>query len=228
MKSISGAGFRISSTEAVASLLLLPLLAALRTSAPGVVVSVTGADAPRMREDLEAGDTDLVVGYFSKVSGGLYAKPLFKQQLAVIARRPHPAIRTGLGLDTYLSLPHVRFSRERSRPSTIEATIDAAFAKAGSERNIGARVHSLLYSPAIVARTDMLATLPLTVHAPPIPLAAVDIAMVWHERTHRSDAQRWFRERVVEALQMPIGVAAAGRARRDRSSGNATISGASS
>ena len=65
---------------------------------------------------------------------------------------------------------------------------------------------SFLFVPELVARSDLIATVPerlvrdrikqLQVFEPPLAVEGFAIGLVWHERTHRHPAHRWLRERV--------------------------------
>jgi DNA-binding transcriptional LysR family regulator len=72
-------------------------------------------------------------------------------------------------------------------------------------------VPGLLAVPWVVARTDMVFTAPralvdeiaaldLAVLRPPVELAPIAAAALWHERMQADAGHRWFRERVVAAM----------------------------
>lgn len=66
-----------------------------------------------------------------------------------------------------------------------------------------------MFVMSVLASTDMVAMLParlvrdssvLRVVEPPIEVAAYDMAMLWHERSHRDPAHRWLREHFVRSV----------------------------
>jgi DNA-binding transcriptional LysR family regulator len=92
--------------------------------------------------------------------------------------------------------------------STVEVAVDAALEQAGRARTVGAWMPSSISVPAVVSRTDFLATVPeaiardfapplgLRVLAPPLPLGDVRIGMYWHERMHQNPPHKWLRQLV--------------------------------
>jgi DNA-binding transcriptional LysR family regulator len=90
--------------------------------------------------------------------------------------------------------------------------VDRALASAGLARKIGVVVPGFLAAPEIVARTDCFFTAPrelmvelaerleLAMLEPPIPIAPVPVAMLWHERLHADPAHAWFRGVVARVL----------------------------
>lgn len=133
---------------------------------------------------------------------------LLSQRLCVIAAASHPDVRGAITLEQYLRWPHAYYTLGRGGGSTIETAVDEALAAVGKVRTLGAWLPSTLSSPAVVASSDLLATVPeriarhfaatlgLQVLAPPLPLHDVVIAMYWHDRMHNNPAHRWLRERL--------------------------------
>lgn len=74
-------------------------------------------------------------------------------------------------------------------------------------------VPNFLVAPAIVARSDLLATvperiarsfaasLPLQVLEPPVRLPVLDVSLYWHERAHKDPLHRWMRDLVIAATR---------------------------
>ena len=207
----STAHFRFAATESVMLALMPPLVARLRTIATGVTLSVQVPELSRVRQELEDGDADFLLARKRPAFVGLRCAPLFKQRLVVIAAGNHPHIQGSLNLEQYTRYPHCCYVVGRGGQSMVEARLDSALADAGIRRTIGAWLPSALSSPAVVAGSDMLATVPdrvarhfareynLQVFDPPLALGPVDIGMYWHERSHNSAAHRWMRERLREA-----------------------------
>ena len=73
--------------------------------------------------------------------------------------------------------------------------------------------HFLLV-PEIVARSDMISTLPerlargyakrLRIFEPPLELEGFTVGEIWHERNQRDPAQQWLREILAELSQQPL------------------------
>ena len=108
----------------------------------------------------------------------------------------------------YLRFPHAVYALGRKGGSTIEKMVDDALGEAGLTRTIGATLTSTLASTSVVARSDLLATIPerialdfapslgLQILPPPLPLGHVDTAMFWHNRMHNNSAHRWLRQQL--------------------------------
>ncbi|RYX89603.1 MAG: LysR family transcriptional regulator [Comamonadaceae bacterium] len=214
----ASAHFRIATSESVGFLLMPSLIASVRQLAPGVQLSVHNPDLPRVRQELEEGDCDLVVAFLRNAPPGLRSTPLMRQHMCVIAAADHPAIQGAITLEQYVAYPHVCYALGRTGGSTIETVVDEALSRAGLVRTVAARVPSTLSSPAVVAKSDMLATLPgriashfapllgLQMLAPPLELGDVHTSMFWHERAQNNPAHRWLREqfrRIAQPMTEP-------------------------
>jgi DNA-binding transcriptional LysR family regulator len=199
--------FVLSASDFVELVLLPPLLKRLATEAPGVRIDVRPwgrHEVPDLRE------IDLALGYFDRIPPKHHVKKLFEEPYACIVRKRHPAVKQRLTAKIWASIPHVVVSESRDGGPTA---IDRALAERGLSRTVALRVSHFLLVPAIVASTDLAAAidrrvalafdLPIAVFEPPVPLPIGKVAMVWHERTDRDPALRWFRallESVAQAL----------------------------
>jgi DNA-binding transcriptional LysR family regulator len=208
--------FEIAASESVAFVLMSALTARLRELAPGVTLRVHIPDLSRMRQLLEEGQADLLLSTIRTAPEGLRSSPLLRQRLNVIASATHPDVRKKITQEQYLAWPHACHMIGRGGGSSIEISVDEALIKRDLARRVGVWLPSAVSSPAVVARTDFLATIPervarhfavplgLQVLEPPIPLPDVQIMMYWHDRMHRNPSHRWLRQvlRVVsEGLQ---------------------------
>lgn len=205
--------FRIVVLNSLAFSLLPRLVRRLQTDAPGVRVQIQPADVRRTRELLENNECDMVVGYPPSVSSGLHATALFRLHLCCIVRKGHPAIRGKLTLQQFAEYPHVVLGAGPLPVSTIELTVERALRKKRVTRQTGVRVPDLLISPAVVAETDMIATIPervargfadslgLQILKPPFVLEDPSILMIWHERTHRDAGHKWLRQTIRELVK---------------------------
>jgi DNA-binding transcriptional LysR family regulator len=91
-------------------------------------------------------------------------------------------------------------------------TMDSAIAEGQLKRQIGARVPHFSCVPELLARTDMLATLPLLlpdelldrsnlcVLEPPMPVAPVPLSYFWSSRLTNDPGGRWIRSVVMETF----------------------------
>lgn len=200
------AAFTMSLSDSLARFVLPPLLRLLRGEAPNVRLVTRPPDPARLRPSLEDGSCDLAVGYWPDLPEALYSSGLFNQHLCCIVSARHAHQADPLSLEQYVALKHVVFASGYSPLVTLEHLIDEELARRGLERSVSLHVASLLAIPAVVAETDLIATvplrvardaserLPLSILEPPINLSAPQISMVWHERSQHDAAHKWLRK----------------------------------
>ncbi|MDF5983719.1 LysR substrate-binding domain-containing protein [Pseudomonas aeruginosa] len=86
---------------------------------------------------------------------------------------------------------------------------DQALAELGAERRVALSVPHFLFLRAVLESTDLVALLPsrlvrerdrLRVVEAPLEVSGYDLAMLWHERSHRDPAHRWLRELIAASV----------------------------
>jgi DNA-binding transcriptional LysR family regulator len=129
-------------------------------------------------------------------------------------RRDHPLAAAELTLDAFVEAHHmlVTFS---GRPHGF---VDEALATLGRQRRIVLTVNQFATAGSVVARSDLLTVLPrqflpatgvehrLAQKPLPLPLATVNVEMMWHLRKDDDPAHRWLRDQVIAAVTRPSGV----------------------
>ena len=200
------ARFSIMVSEQVEYLLAAPLMQKL-AEAPGIDVDFTPADRHHAQGQFERGEIDFRIGWWPKPGPMLLSKLLFRDRLACLARKNHPAMRGRLTTEEFLAASHVRV-RSAVGPS-IQAVDDAAVELRGEIR-VALRVHGLFSLCHAVANSDLIAVVQESVarrlaeehplQVLPLPLAVPDlrIALYWHERTHKQAGHRWFRQALTD------------------------------
>jgi len=102
----------------------------------------------------------------------MIVEKLFDDRMACLARRNHFANRGNrLTLDEYVSMKHMLISRTGTRIGLI----DDWLAEKGLERRIALIVPHFLSAPFIVAKTDMLLSLPERIAEKFVGLAPLSI-----------------------------------------------------
>lgn len=202
----AGVRFSIMAPEPVEYLLAAPLMRRLASS-PSVAVDFTPADRYHAEGMLERGEIDFRLGWWPKPAPMLRYKLLFRDRLACLARKGHPAMRGRVTLEQFLSASHVRI-RSAVGPS-MQAVDDAAAAQHTRIR-IGLRVHGIFSLCCAVSDSDLVAVVPESLarrvaadhqlQVLPLPIAVPDLrnALYWHERTHKNARHRWFRQLLTE------------------------------
>ena len=193
----------IAGSDYVQLAVIAPLVLDLRVRAPRLRIAIRQLDGNVLGQQMEAGVVDLAVMTPSTAPPALRTRRLFHERYVTIARRRHPRLNGKLTLDDFTALEHIVVS---PRGGGLSGPVDTALGKLGRERRIAVSAASFLFVPELVARSDLIATVPerlvreradrLQVLEPPLPVEGFTIGLVWHERTHRHPAHRWVRERV--------------------------------
>lgn len=123
--------------------------------------------------------------------------------------RHHPRIGDRVDLDQYLAEVHL-VTLYGNRRESLASPLSRMIEQRGRQRRTSL-IHSVRVAADILSRTDrllscnqeqarMICRLAADVHALPLPvelkLPALDLFMVWHQRTQYSAAHRWLREQV--------------------------------
>lgn len=203
--STSTASLSIGLSEHPTFRVLPGLVAMLRENAPGITLAVRNfTDRDDAVSMLDAGDVELTIGVPPTPAGRILSMPLFEERFVCILRKGHLAAARELTVDAFLSLSHLLVSPENDRFGVV----DAALAKQGLKRRLALTLPHLYAAPALVASSDMIATIMegvveisgqaerLCIRPPPIALAPVPFTLSWHRRNETHPAQRWFRDRI--------------------------------
>lgn len=133
----------------------------------------------------------------------------------VVLRADHPRIGETLSLEEYLAEEHL-VAHYRNLDPASRSPLDSALLGMGLPMRRFTCVQSLWLCLHMVARGDYLMTMSLNgaqvlgkglpwLRSLPLPdrlpTIHTSLHMIWHERTHRSAAHRWLRERLRCAVQ---------------------------
>lgn len=208
--------FRIAMADATAALVLPPLVAELERLQALANIHVLPLTTRDPRSLLEQGEADFALGYFPGAVAALQAQGvmsairqhrLYESEYVCAMRRDHPLAELELDLDRYCAAHHLLVSFS-GRPHGF---VDEALTALGRSRRIMLTVNQFFTAGRIVAQSDLLTVLPASfveatgykqrlVERPlPMPLARVHVDMLWHLRNEERSAQRWMRQRLVEA-----------------------------
>jgi DNA-binding transcriptional LysR family regulator len=166
---------------------------------------VTGAEAA---EQLDRGVIDVAVAHLRALPGHLESMMLLRDPFVLVLRRGHPHAGRSLSLEAYAALGHALVS---PRGDTSGA-VDRALADFGLQRRIALLVATYLALPAVLAASDLVATVPrrtarqiaAIAEIEIMPLAidlSVPVSMAWHRRAASEPAQIWFRSLLIEAAK---------------------------
>ena len=202
--------FVLAAGDAVAMLLLPPLLERLGASGPKVDIDIVPFDGRRYATQLETGEVDVAISPFFPDAPALRMRKLRPESFVCVVREGHPSVGEALDLETWADLPHVLVSPQGTGGPGI---VDRALSEHNLERRVAVRIRYFLAAPLLVARTDLVLTttrtlaemfavdLPVRLIDPPVELPTFSIGIAWHERVANDPANQWIRAHVAEALK---------------------------
>lgn len=217
--------FRLALPDIVEWAIVPRLLPKLAREAPRVRLSLQEVDLVHFHDQMARGELDAAFLPEVPLRPGMHRKMLIHEDRVVGLVRPgHPAARGKLTVEQLRRMPRLAVTLSGGRiASPIEASPLARSALGDvhvSTAHFTSSVATLLNSDLVLvigeiaaetlARLFGLAVLPL-----PVKLAPVESMLVWHERTNRDPAQKWFRALIVDALSgvdVPAGKRSARRA----------------
>jgi DNA-binding transcriptional LysR family regulator len=159
---------------------------------------------------LEEERLDLALTPYPEARATLVAQKLFSDRFVCVVREGHPAIgksQRKLDLATFTELSHVQIAPRGARGGAV----DEHLARLGKTRRVALRVADFLVAPAVVARSELVLTLPervarplaeplgLRILEPPFAVPAFSMFQVWHERRRNDAAHAWLRGLVAAA-----------------------------
>ncbi|GEP58175.1 LysR family transcriptional regulator [Reyranella soli] len=153
--------FAIGAPDGISAVVLRPLLARLRTMAPGIDVGVRQILPSPARvwraavADLEAGDMDIAIIPSDDIPPRFEKRRLYEEDFVIAMRTGHRFARDPT-LERYCEMQHLVVSYT----GDPHGFVDEALAKRGRTRRIALTVPNFMLALAIVAETDLVTALP--------------------------------------------------------------------
>lgn len=198
--------WRVAATDYGESTIVLPALSELRSVAPGTRLAVLELVPPRIVKQAEQAEIDLAFDTSDGAPPGLHRRTLFRERYVLAGRAGHPLLKRRPTLPQFCKLEHVIVSPDGGG---FRGVTDEALSQAGLARQVVLSVPHFLFVMSALASTDLVAMLPsrlvrdnrgLQVVEPPVPMPGFEMAMLWHERSHRDPAHRWLREHIASSV----------------------------
>ena len=205
--------FRVGMSAALEATVLAPLTAAFCSLAPRSSLVSLRLDRRRIEQELAAGEVDVALDVLLPFADNVPHERVVLDRLVVVARKDHPVLRRlrrgSWNLEVYLEQQHVQVSSRRRGPG-IE---DVALRPLGKSRHVRLRCQSHAAACRVVARTNLIATLPEayartalaadSARVWPLPLDGLSIEtyMYWAGNADCDAANRWLRDQVRAALR---------------------------
>ncbi|HCH6767602.1 TPA: LysR family transcriptional regulator [Serratia marcescens] len=191
-----------------ADILLLPaIISRLRQTAPGIDIRVSRLDRHNIYRQLDRGEVDIALGGHLSGAESHYVRTLFEEHLVCIASRSHPQLADGRwDLVRYLSLPHGLYAP--ADDGSARGLVDRRLAEIGGQRRVAVTFSHIAALPAVVADSDLIATLaasaarhfsdPQRVRILPLPdelaIAPFPIELIAGRQAQRDPALIWLCE----------------------------------
>jgi len=191
-----------------AMVLLPPLLSRLEQRATHLEL-VTEPLVPDTLKKLESGEISLAIGQVGAAPAGYFRRTLYTDRYVCLVRRGHPAIADGWTADRYFMSRHVAAAARRGGEG-VQLYDELAAILPDRERTT---TPTTLGAAMIAAESDMVLTVPLLaaikmakllaleILTLPVELPSHEVALLWHERSHRSAEHVWLRSEIA-AIQM--------------------------
>jgi len=188
---------------------LLPRIVSLFTrEMPQARLRVVGIDSLVLLGGLAGPEIDVVIGP-ATVGADTHVERLFEHNAVLICREGHPALAKAADARILGTLRHIAIDMVPGQ--ALRDLAGTAYAKARINRDVAMTVPTFFAAAAVVAATDLVATVPaslldavghlLRLRALPSAVTPLPITtnLCWHERTHADSAAAAFRDVVRRA-----------------------------
>jgi DNA-binding transcriptional LysR family regulator len=201
--------FTISTSDIGALIFVPPILRRLGEDAPNTDLRCVSLPHQQLETALEQGSVDLAVGYFPDLSGSaIGTQDLFEHSFTCIVRSDHPTIKDSLSLEQFLAANHLVVNQEGRSQEIFEHHLRVL----KLHRHIHLEVPHFMSVPHLIASTDMIATVPLSLGIwfasnqikllpPPIEVPNFELKLHWHKRMEGEPSVSWLRQIVLEELK---------------------------
>ncbi|NRB40654.1 MAG: LysR family transcriptional regulator [Pseudomonadales bacterium] len=205
----SAATFTIATTDYVETLLLPKILRKLNEQAPGIQLIIRNLSSSLPFDDIESGDSDLVLCRVGKHPKSLRTKKLLEDRFLCAMSHSNPLTGKNLTLQRYLKAEHLLVAPESKR----KAIVDKVLQQQGSKRKIAATVPHFLVALPAVTETNLIVTAParllermekhynLHITEVPLPLEPFSISMLWHRRNDADKGLEWIRQCILDIVK---------------------------
>jgi DNA-binding transcriptional LysR family regulator len=200
--------FRILMFDPIEPIMVPPVLRQITRGGPGVAIECVPATAD-FADGLRGGTIDLACYAYPVNAPDIVVVPIVSTDAVVIARRGHPGIGKALDIATYGALGHVTLVPELR----AVANIDQDIARYGVTRRVVYMVNKTWSIAPIVARTDLLGTLPrwfaqaiarnidVAIYDMPVKVPQHVVYMLWHQKSTGDPGHQWLRQTMLAAMR---------------------------
>ena len=196
---------RIGAYDNEMTTLVPGLLQTIRRQAPGMRVSLLPLGRRPAFEALDMREIDIALGFSWNLPRNILSRELYVETYTVVMRKGHALDKPALDLDTYLGAEHLIVSPA----GDLAGIVDIELEKQRRSRRVAMSAPLFLPALAIVAATELIATLPsklvasqcdrydLSSHPPPIDIRRFAVSAMYHERDANNPLHHW----IISALE---------------------------
>ncbi len=217
--------YRLAMVDAVAALLMPPLMARFQASGARAQIEVHPLVNRDPRDLLSRGEVDFALGHFPEAVAAMAAqgnqapvrhRRLSENRFVCALRRDHPLAQAPLTLDSFCAADHVLVSFS----GRAHGFVDQALTSLNRSRRIVLTVNQFFTAALTVVGTDLLTVLPdgflevtgltkkLVTCELPLAPGGVFVDALWHVRNERSSAHQWLLQNLVEIAHRTVQAAA--------------------
>lgn len=195
---------RLHATEHAEISMLPRLLRRLSLAAPHIDLEVVFHRRRDIPLELASGRLQLAVDAPLINSQDLVEKPLHQDHYVCVMAADNPLADSEFTLEQFLTARHIHIS-SRSRGS---GHVDLALRAIGHQRRIALRLQHYAALPALVANSDAIAAVPLSLaqHWPqlcqrdlPFTTSPMELRMFWHKSSDHDPVISWLGDQVAAA-----------------------------
>lgn len=223
--------FRIAATDYITRAVVPFVLRDLAENAPGIDLVILPATRIDLATQIDLGRIDIAIGRFSKIPPRLYSAVLFEDVDTLVMSPDHPLASDTITIEALARFPLVAVAaggaEDRSEDGFISErglsrrsdmfdrdALVAGFARSGLTPRISVLLPHFLAIPSLIVDSQRVALMPtllaqafqsslsLAISPTPWPSTPMAVQTVWHERSERSPAHRWLRQRFDIAAQI--------------------------
>lgn len=205
----SGRAFRVGAMDHVAAVLLPKVMAAVHSQAPRAALIIRALDRRDLVNALDRGDIDVALAVLPDAPSTIKRTPLFEERYVSLVSVRHREIRNRLTLALFLKYPHLLVTHVGDLKGTVDRLLD----ERGLKRQVAMSLPYHLAVPAMIADTDMIATVSERVAGRwdwpgvrtfPVPIAFPPFheTMLWHRRNDNDPGHAWLRTLILAASRM--------------------------
>lgn len=204
--------FTIAVTNITSYLLLPYIVELIHKRAPHSELLVHDCDPFNYDQNFcDQRNIELCIGMAGKLPSTASSEVLLNAKAVTIGRKDHPLLQGEFTMKKFLEARHmlVKVTGQKLAPF-----IDTALEEKGLKREIELTVPYPTVGAKILAKSDMLTTIPgeminafknnqdLKIVETPIEIPVVDMLQVWHNRFDRDPGHVWMRELVRDAVEL--------------------------